>query len=315
MAITPAQRAGRRSGIGGSDAAGILGKSARKTPLSVYDSKVHDFADEQSEFADLGNELEPVIRRLAAKKLGLAIEEPTETLRHPEHDWMLANLDGVTSDGGVFEAKAVFDWVKAKELGPEGSDWVLPEHFIQVQHYMEVAGLPHAHVAYFVNGKIQTYRVAREREIGAVLVQEEGRFWREHVLARVPPDETNPFVVAEFLGHAFQKANGERLTAEEGGVAEATLLRLREARAAEKAAKQMVESAKNEVKLILGDAARIDCAFGHVTWTAPMNGRTAWREVARTLKPPKDLIAKFTKPASRRFVASFDGESDDSSEE
>ena len=90
----------RRQGIGGSDAAAILGLSPYKSPLLVYYEKVHGTVQEDSLAMELGRELEPFLRRKFACWLkeqegcSVAVEEVPFLLQHPEHPFLLANLDG-----------------------------------------------------------------------------------------------------------------------------------------------------------------------------------------------------------------------------
>jgi putative phage-type endonuclease len=314
--LTPEQFEARRRGIGGSDAPAVVGgidTYRNHTAVDVYIAKVLGTVRETTPVMLRGHRAEPLIREIAADELGVRIDVPTETLVHPEHPWMLANLDGLTNDGGLFEAKSI-DWRKARdELGEEGTDFVLPSHFIQVQHYMEVADLPFAHVVYFVSlDDVRYYVVYRDREIGEVLVDREGRFWRDHVEAQVPPAPVDVGAALR-LTHAFYpRDTGEVLRAPAGSTAEAALLELRDARRARKAAAEVEKLARARVEALMGTARRIECDFGGVTWSN--SSRTAWAAVAKEAGIPKALIQKHTKPG-RRFLPSFTGDEADASEE
>lgn len=312
MSLTPGQIAARRSGIGGSDAAAICGKHPSKRPIHVYQSKVLGIETVSNERIEWGNELEPIIRRKAAERLGLKIDEPKETFKHPAHPWMLANLDGVCSDGALFEAKNL-DLAQSGRLGPIGSDFVLPEHFIQVQHYMEVRDADLTHVAYLVGGNnLRLYDVPRDREIGRALIEIEGEFWHRHVLDEVPPPEDDPEIVKEFLDARYRKSSGKLLPADADSDVERLLARLALARAARRAAERDELVLTNEVKAVIGEDEGIECRFGRVTWKP--SKRTAWAAVAREMRAPADLIARHTS-TSRRFLPRFEGEADAASEE
>jgi predicted phage-related endonuclease len=225
---------------------------------------------------------------------------------------MLANLDGLTSDGGLFEAKAI-DWRKAKDLGDEGTDWTLPGHFIQVQHYMEVKAIPFAHVAYFVGAfDLRLFVVMRDEELGGMLAEREGLWWRTHVEARVPPEPVDVDAALRFNRARFPEATADVLRVEAGTSAEEALRELRDARRARKAATDLEKLARARVESLMGSARRVECDFGHVTWS---NGKTtAWAAVAREAGIPKSLAEKHTKP-SRRFLPTFNGDEASASEE
>ncbi len=305
--ITAEQRQRRRQGIGASDAAAIvLGDDGFRTSLDVYAEKVFDLPDESDDQRAAGNILEPAIRELAARKLGVPIVPSPSTLVHPTRPWMIAHLDGEAGDGGVFEAKAL-DWRKAKLLGPEGTDACLRPHLVQVQHQLEVTGKPWGHVGYLVGPyDLRLYLVVRDEELGGMIAEAVTRFWHENVLARVPPEAESGEAQLRYNARAFSKGSSERLYADPGTPADEALRDLARARAATKAAKEIEKLAAARVQSLMGNARRIDCSFGHVTWSRGKS--TAWASVVRELGgAPRALIDKHTKP-SARFLPSFDGD-------
>jgi len=86
----------RRSGIGGSDAAAVLGISRYASPMKVYLEKTGElepFAG--NEYTEWGNILEPVIREQFQQRTGFVVEENLELLRSEKHPFMVAHLDGI----------------------------------------------------------------------------------------------------------------------------------------------------------------------------------------------------------------------------
>ena len=86
----------RRQGIGGSDAAAVLGISPFRTGVDLYYDKlgqpVED--DEQNWVAkEMGTVLEDLVARIFAKKTGLKVTPMKMMFQHPDHPWMLADLD------------------------------------------------------------------------------------------------------------------------------------------------------------------------------------------------------------------------------
>ena len=307
--ISAEQRERRRQGIGGSDAAKIvLGADDFGTALDVYASKVLPLApDDENPTTRAGNILEPAIRALAAAQLGMAILEAPETYTHPKHGFMLAHLDGLAADGGNVELKAL-DWRKALRLGEPGTDLCLRPHFIQAQHQMEVTGLPWSYVTYFCGTfDLRIFVVERDREIGAMIAEREGKFWNDHVLARVPPPGDVASQLA-FNAARWTKADGEALYAAPESSAEEALVELREAKAAVKAARALEDVAKARVQALMADSPLLECDFGRVSWKPSKS--VAWAAVARELRAPKDLIAKHT-TTGRTMRSSFDGNDDE----
>jgi putative phage-type endonuclease len=193
--ITEAQRERRRQGIGGSDAAAIMGWHPTRSAVDVWRDKVFpEDADDLSgvERVQWGNKLESVILEESSVRLDMPINTPLDTLVHPIHGWMLANVDGWTdavAGGAVVEIKTL-DRFMAKLLDDETRcvDGILREHWAQVQHYCEVTNAAEWIACYLVGGNdLRIFRGQRDPEIGALLVETEGAFWREHVETKIPP--------------------------------------------------------------------------------------------------------------------------------
>lgn len=273
--LTTEQIERRRKGIGGSDAPSILGIHPTRGPLSVFMSKamrVDDDLDDEERIR-WGNLLEPVIREEAARRLELSVTAPKDTFVHRDHEWMLGNVDGLLSDGSILETKNI-DWMQARDkLGEPGTDAADYSHIVQVQHYMEVLDRDHARVAYLVGGNdLRIYEVPRDRELGALLVDQLGRFWRENVLADVPPPMhlDSPSIVSEYLKLRYPRDNGEVLTA--AGVVVDLLTELRSVKRAASQAKSREAVLSNEIRAVMGDASTLVCDFGKLTWKANKNG-------------------------------------------
>ena len=84
----------RRKGIGGSDAAKVLGISKWGGPLSVYMEKKGLYTpDEPGEAAYWGTVLEDVVAREFEKQSGLKVRRENKIFQHAEYPWMLANVD------------------------------------------------------------------------------------------------------------------------------------------------------------------------------------------------------------------------------
>ncbi len=86
----------RCQGIGGSDAAAVLGISPFRTGVDLYYDKlgqpVED--DEQNWVAkEVGTLLEDLVARIFAKKTGLKVWPMPVMYRHPDHPCMLADID------------------------------------------------------------------------------------------------------------------------------------------------------------------------------------------------------------------------------
>lgn len=183
MTIDPQQR---RTGIGGSDVAGILGISPWTTPLDVWRQKVLGDQADESEPMRWGSLLEPIIRREAELRIG---EPVTDGRLVVADDWRFGNIDGLVGADAILECKTARD---SSEWGQEGTDEI-PDHYLtQVAWYLSVTARSLAHVAVLIGGSdFRIYRVARDARVEAAILERVERFWREHVRTEVPPAPTN----------------------------------------------------------------------------------------------------------------------------
>lgn len=92
----------RRAGIGGSDAAAVVGLHPWLSPLGLFFDKTGAVgADtEPTEAMEWGIRLESVVAQAWSEKNQQPIKrfppyDPANILAHPEHPWMIANLDGL----------------------------------------------------------------------------------------------------------------------------------------------------------------------------------------------------------------------------
>lgn len=179
----------RRKGIGGSDAAAVLGLSKWKTPFQVWQDKLGQIPPiDDNNSMRWGRALEPVIRQQYAEETGREVLVPTAILQHPTHQFMLANLDGFTHDKRVVEIKTAR---YADGWGESGTDQIPQDYLIQVQHYMAVTGFAVADVAVLIGGSdFRLYEVPADAELQAMIIDGEALFW-EHVQNNVPPEILN----------------------------------------------------------------------------------------------------------------------------
>src|SRR5579862_9056458 len=165
--LTAEQRAARRTFLGGSDAAAIVGCDPWRNAADVALSKLYDLADEPNEAMTIGNLLEPVCLGQAADRLG-SLE--TSVMFQMVGAPLGANLDGrVIATGDVVEAKYV--GIKGADYwGQEGTDEV-PEHVkVQVLHQMACSKASQAHVVAaicrpYVGLRFEFFLVPRDEEL------------------------------------------------------------------------------------------------------------------------------------------------------
>lgn len=291
----------RQTGIGGSDVAAILGLSKWKTPLDVYNAKIAENPVEESNASiEWGNRLEPVIRQKYADVTGIPVTIPNTTFRHPEHPFMIANVDGLLPDGSVLEIKTArsgADW------GEEGTDEI-PEYYLtQVQHYMAVTGAKMCDVAVLIGASdFRIYHVDFDPEIAAMLIEEEKAFW-QRVIDRNPPA---PRTYAE-ASAAFPRSKAQAVEASDEILHEAIELESVNRQIDE--LKERKEELQGLITSFMGESDTLATAGRTIATWKTSKPRVTFDSATFKAKHP-DLYAQYLKEgvASRRFLLKIKSE-------
>jgi len=161
----------RRSGLGGSDAGGVMGMSKYVSPLGICMTKTGRIAEEDVgdlEAVKIGNLLEPLIRKhIVASYIQEITGEHAEVIdpvcmyRSKKYPWMIANVDGFLQFSGGelagLEIKTGSSYALREWGGTKSQDEIPDAHYCQVQHYMAVTGLD----KYYVVGLLGNQRILR----------------------------------------------------------------------------------------------------------------------------------------------------------
>lgn len=203
--LTDEQKEARRSGIGGSDIAAICGESRYKTAMDVYLEKTGAAPEkEENDSMYWGNVLEDIVAREFERRSALRIQRVNKLLRHPEHEYFLANIDraivnpeisgvvrvsksgGLTTDQGL-ECKTASEYTK-DQWGESGTDDVPTEYLLQCQWYMLITGCRIWHLAVLIGGNdFRRYVINRDDEIIEMIAGAAQRFWCS-IEQGIPPE-------------------------------------------------------------------------------------------------------------------------------
>lgn len=135
----------RRKGIGGSDAAAVLGISPFHTGRDLYYDKLNIVtADDAENWVQLevGTLLEPLVAKIFAHKTGYKIYRRPFVFQHPLYPWMLADLDYMVElpDGttAILEIKTTN--YNAKDNWWYNGEEIVPIYYeSQGRHYNDAA--------------------------------------------------------------------------------------------------------------------------------------------------------------------------------
>jgi putative phage-type endonuclease len=250
----------RKSGIGGSDAAAVVGLSKWSSPLAVYADKLGILPErEDNEAMRQGRDLEAYVAERFSEATGLKVRRENHILINDDYPFMFANIDRriVGVDEGL-ECKTTSVYNKTDF---EGGD-VPPEYYVQCQHYMAVTGWNVWHLAVLVlNQGFHIFRVERNEEDIQALITTEKNFWMNNVLARTPPEPLEQD--SETLIKLYPTSQDSYVPLY--GISK-ELLELEEKKKEAKALDEEIKSLENRVKAVLGDAGEGSDDNFYVTW-------------------------------------------------
>ena len=189
----------RRRGIGGSDAAAILGISPWRTARDLYYDKLNVVKadmDENWVALEMGHLLEDLVARIFAKKTGLHIFQRKVMFQHPLYPWMLADLDYLVElpDGSnaILEIKTTN--YNARENWWYNGEEIVPVYYeSQGRHYMSVMNLDRVYFCCLYGNnedEVIIRHLDRDYAYESELIALEDAFWNDHVQKHQPPDYT-----------------------------------------------------------------------------------------------------------------------------
>lgn len=286
----------RKKGIGGSDASVILGFNPWKSPFELYIEKTSDeIRETDNESIYWGNVLEDIVAEEFTRRTGKKVRRRNQILRHPEHYFMIANIDRhVVGEKALLECKTT----NAFNADQWEGDHIPPAYICQLQHYMAVLDYEKAYIAVLIGGQKFVWKeLERDDEFIELMIQREKDFWENHVLAQVPPPIDGSPSATELLNKLYPTDNGETI------MLDSETERLIEAIEALKAEKKQLEEQlktyENQLKMVLEDASEGVSSRFRVTYKAITSNRIDSKRLKEELP---EIYEKYTKPSiSRRL--------------
>ncbi len=200
----------RSNGIGGSDCAAIAGVNKYSSPMKVYLEKTNQIESDEiftvnehggfesgSEPAYFGVENEDKVAQEFFKRTGLKVRRRNAILKHPEYDFIYANVDRlIVGKNEGLECKTASEYLEA-----EWEDDEIPaSYLLQCQHYMAVTGYKAWWIAVLIGGnKFIHKRIERDEELITYLINIEKEFWENHVIPNNPPAFDGSVASSELL--------------------------------------------------------------------------------------------------------------------
>ncbi|KQB61306.1 MULTISPECIES: YqaJ viral recombinase family protein [Acidovorax] len=298
----------RKGGIGSSDAAAAVGLNPYQSQLELWMEKTgrapvappgDGDADDLSPMY-WGSLLEPIVAAHYTRRTGNRVRRINAVLQHPEHPWMLANIDRE-----VLGATDV-QLLECKTAGIQGA-WLwrdgVPEYVqLQVQHQLAVTGKQAADVAVLLGGQeLQIFRIERDEELIAQLITLEREFWGYVERGQAPPADGSDSA-DRALRALYPRDTGFTLNLKHDlvmGAVFSDLLAVREVLATNTALEAQL---KQTIQQRMADSSRAVFENGEVSFKRSRDGTQL--DTARLAKEQPEIVKAYTvpKPGSRRFL-------------
>ena len=286
----------RKGGLGGSDSAACAGLNPWKSPLALYLEKRGELPDvEENEAMSWGVRLEPIVAAQFAEESGLKVRRRNAILQHPDHPWMLANVDRliVGADEGL-EVKTTSEYNRDQW---EGDD-VPPQYILQCAHYMAVTGYQAWWIAVLIGGnKFRYKRIERDEALISDLTSIENDFWQRVQTGNPPPPDGSESS-SKLMAERYPRSVAQTITLPPS--AAYLITQYQESAAAEKSAEKAKEEAANQLKALLGENEQGEIDGYKVTWKSVTSERLDTKALKTELP---DIAERFLKASeSRRFT-------------
>jgi len=281
----------RRQGIGGSDSAAIVGLDRYRSAFDVYAEKI-GLKPEQpdNEAMRQGRDLEQYVAERFMEATGKKVRRRNAMLQHPEHHWMLANIDRwVVGENAGLECKTTSVLNRAKFSQGEFP----PNYYVQCVHYMAVTGAERWYLAVLVlNKAFHVFTIERDEAEIEALIEAEKHFWENHIMKQIPPAPDGSESTSELLKKMFPEAKEREEVALYGH--EEKIQQYLELDARVKELTQERDAIKQELQLALADA-EIGRAQGYVVEWKNQVRQTL--DTQKLKKEQAEIYQKYLKPA------------------
>lgn len=223
----------RGKGIGGSDAASVVGLNPYKSSVSVYLEKLNYMKNNVNNIDDktinsilnkntqhiedtiytnykmeLGNKLKDFVAREFALKTNKKVRNINGILKNDKYPFALANIDrAIVGEKAFLECK-----VSGSYLKREWKEGVPIYIKVQCHHYMAVSGATHCYVAALIgNEDLVIHKIDRDEEIIKEIMKLEKMFWEKCVLGEnIPvPDGSDDY--SKILKNIYKESKEEEI--------------------------------------------------------------------------------------------------------
>lgn len=262
----------RNKYLGGTDAAAICGMSRRKSILQIWAEKTGKIQPEDISslwHIRLGRLYEDDVCQIFMEETGKKVHRVNETIHHPKYPFLAANVDRrVVGEDAILEAKTATEFLRHEW---EGED-IPADYIFQCFHYLMVTGKKRCYLAVAI-GKtdFKIKIIERDEKVLASLLEREIEFWTKYVEPDVMPTVIS-HMDGDLLSQLYPVANEAKEIAL-GDEANILVENLKAFEADKRNLERIIEEKKNELKVLLGDAASGTTGINQVRWVNYVQNR------------------------------------------
>lgn len=279
----------RKNYLGGTDLSAICGLSPYRTALDVYLDKTSDDINEETNSAmRWGTLLEDAVARAYSEDTGYSVSIEPNTIYHPEHKFLGANIDRWVGDREyVLECKTA-GFTKAKEWGDLGTDQIPESYLVQVAYYAAICDVPKVDIAVLIGGQdFRIYTYNRDKNLEEKLIKIACNFWHNHIEKRIPPKCVN----TRDTFNLFPQSNNKQITAKDEILTK--LEELKMAREEENSIQTTIEKLKVEIQEFMQDYDVLIDENGNVIATWKNTAPRSLFDLKRFKEEAKEIYLKY----------------------
>ena len=270
--LTPQQLELRKSGLGSSEIAQVVGCSPFGDASKLWMVKTGRWPDEVNAALLAGTWLEDGVAQWAADQQKWKLQKIHRTLRHKKHAWCLATPDRFIVESrkrvGQVEVKTSMSIHTHDGWGDEWTDQVPSFYRCQVQQQMTVTGEKRTILVLFtfIDRQLRFYQIDHSPALEAVLLEAGYDFWTNHVQTDEPPslDPASPFA-AKYLARMQKQLSDSVIQAPLRSDAIARDLYKATVDLADAEKREAI--AQNQLKEMVGEAKGIEAPWGRFLWS------------------------------------------------
>ncbi|HNQ68350.1 MAG TPA: YqaJ viral recombinase family protein [Bacteroidales bacterium] len=292
----------RKNYLGGTDLAAICGLNPYRTALDVYLDKTSDDISEETNAAmRWGTLLEDVVAKEYAQITGYDIEIEPNTIYHPEHKFLGANIDRwvdrwVNNGTHILECKTA-GFTKAKEWGDLGTDQIPESYLVQVAHYAAISGARKIDIAVLIGGQdFRIYTYNKNKDLEGKIVKIGVNFWHNHIEKRIPPK----CITTRDTFNLFPQSNNKEILAQDDIIAKLEELKI--AKMSEEQIQKTIEKLKVEIQEFMRDYDVLIDNNGNVIATWKNTAPRSCFDLKRFKEEAKEMYLKYANVAKQSRV-------------